>query len=146
MKNALATLILPVIFCGYLSAQDIHQPSPMTFSQPHLVDTGQQAKFFYSWNWINGPRTLNLRYKTNAFHTLETFNNTWSLPQASNLDLLLLPDSINYLWKPWNVHDGYQPLDAMAIMWLPWLPAITDNSFRRFLNDKTDSSMPLFPR
>jgi hypothetical protein len=128
--------ILTVISNGY--AQDVHQPSAMTFSQPQLLIHTQQDKFLYSWNWENAPKALNHRYHTNAYHTLETFNNPWfprPSPRNFDLSLLLMPDSIDYLWKPWHIHDSYEPLNAKATMWYPWLPtSATSDDFTKFLS------------
>lgn len=96
------------------TAQDVHQPpAAMTFSQPQLINSGQQSKFLYSWNWSSGPAALNQRYRMNAFHTLETFNIWWSVPTAQN-SFNFMPDSLELLWKPWNLHGDNEPLDAPA--------------------------------
>lgn len=63
MKTIFTIFVMVVISSGRVFAQDIHQPTPMTFSQPQLVDSTYQSKFFYSWNWSSGPQALNARYK-----------------------------------------------------------------------------------
>ncbi len=75
MKTIFSILVIFVVTFGRMSAQDLHQPSAMTFSQPQLLVHTPQDRFLYSWNWENGPKELNHRYHNNAYHTLETFNN-----------------------------------------------------------------------
>ena len=118
MKTILL-LILVLISHTVATAQDIYQPAAMTFSQPSLINHNQQSKFIYSWNWAGGPQALNHRYKMNAYHTLETFNNGWSFPSQPT-SYNLMPDSLNFMWKPYQLHDDNDPLDALAMIWYPW--------------------------
>ncbi|MBS1536304.1 MAG: hypothetical protein JST20_00985 [Bacteroidetes bacterium] len=141
MKTAL--FVIGLLLCYTVAtAQDSHQPpSAMTFSQSSLVNHDQQSKFIYSWNWAGGPSALNSRYKMNAYHTLETFNNTWTFPSQPTL-YNLMPDSLNFLWKPYQLHGDNEPLDAPAMMWYPWLPpSASDADFTSFQNDKTGASL-----
>ena len=139
--------IIATVTAVCASAQDLHQPLPMTFSQPQLIHREGAEKFLYSWNWINGPRALNHRYRNNAYHTFETFNNGWSLPRNNDLQQLLMPDSTEFIWKPYKVHGNFEPLHAHSTMWLPWLPSSsTAGTFSGFRNDRTGASLPLFSR
>lgn len=51
MKIILKLLVIFLVTISNIYAQDIHYPTPIIFSQPQLVDSNQQSKFFYSWNW-----------------------------------------------------------------------------------------------
>ncbi len=145
--RTLLYLVAILIVISNAQSQDLHQPPAMTFSQPQLLVHTPQDRFLYSWNWENAPKALNHRYHNNAYHTLETFNNGWSFPRNSNLTFLLMPDSIDYLWKPWQIHGSYEPLDAKSIMWYPWLPSSsTDDNFTTFRNDHTGASLPFLER
>lgn len=146
MRNCISFVIAIFVGCIATFAQDLHQPPPMTFSQPQLIHRAGAEKFLYSWNWINGPRALNQRYRNNAYHTMETFNNGWSLPRNNDLQQLLMPDSTEFIWKPWKVHANFEPLHAHASMWLPWLPAVTDNTFTAYRNDKSGASLSFLVR
>ncbi len=142
------TLFLAVFICSYriVFCQDIHEPTPMTFNHPQVVDSNYQYKFFYSWNWLNGPEALNKRYKMNAFHTFDTFNNGWTFP-ANPTNYSTMPDSLSLMWRLFNVCDDNKPLDALAMMWYPWLPPSSSNDdFTPFHNDKTGASLPFLSR
>ena len=121
MKTIFRIVVILAVTYGRVFGQDSHQPpSAMTFSQPSLINHNQQSKFIYSWNWAGGPQALNHRYKMNTYHTLETFNNTWSFPSQPT-SYNLMPDSLNFMWKPYQLHDDNDPLDALAMIWYPWL-------------------------
>ncbi|MBN8573407.1 MAG: hypothetical protein J0M05_05810, partial [Candidatus Kapabacteria bacterium] len=147
-----------LLICAFLvmsstmaNAQESHQPpSAMTFSQNYLLLRHQSPKFLYSWNWSNGPRALNERYKMNGYHTRETFNydydenDTTLAPMVSHH---LMPDTIEFMWSPGKIHHEYQPFDAMAALWYPWLdPSDSSRNFKGFRNDKTGASLPFLER
>lgn len=142
---------LLLLTLSFSSAQQTHQPpAAMTFSQNYLLLRNQSPKFLYSWNWSNGPRALNQRYKMNGYHTRETFNydydenDTTLSPFVSHT---LMPDSVEFMWSPAKIHHDYEPFDAMAALWYPWLnTSDSSRNFKGFRNDKSGACLPFLQK
>ncbi len=133
------------------SAQQMHQPpAAMTFSQNYLLLRNQSPKFLYSWNWSNGPKALNQRLKINGYHTFDTFNKDtllWNWTTYSLNTFNLMPDSIECMWSPSHIHHNYEPFDAMAALWYPWLnTSDSSRNFKGFRNDKSGASLPFLAK
>lgn len=140
-------LFLAVILTAGVAAfaQDA-EPSKMIFSFPQtFASTRQQTKFYYGWNIQEGAPALTRRLGMNTLHGGHHF--VYAPTNSTNNPLYYMPDSLELIYILDALGHQYSgPLDATAQVWYPWLPPITDDSFKPFGNDKTGASLPFLSR
>ncbi len=146
MKTIIALAIVMIATISAFAQNS--EPTAMTFQNSGvLAGNRNQTHFYRGWNIVDGPRALSQRYNMNISH-INLFNARWHfINQPQHFPLLNMPDSSEVIY----ILDSLQwqstgPLDATCMMWYPWLPAITDDSFTPYKNDKSGASLPFLTR
>ncbi|MBX7156747.1 MAG: hypothetical protein K1X91_17445 [Bacteriodetes bacterium] len=146
MRTLLNIAIL-VMVAHFVHAQNT-EPSVMNFTHPTtFTQTKEQTRFFYGWNIVNSPRALTQRYHMNVFQGNLFMSRWYPLDSADKFTMLDMPDSSEIIYILDSLcRPSSGPLDATAIVWHPWLPTITDNTFTPYKNDKSGASIPFLYR
>ncbi|MFN8368917.1 MAG: hypothetical protein U0Y96_16890 [Candidatus Kapaibacterium sp.] len=146
MKHIISLAIVMIATIGAYAQNT--EPSAITFQNSGVLASNKnQTKFYRGWNIVDAPQALSQRYNMNVSH-INLFNARWYLiNQPQYFSLLNMPNNSEVIY----ILDSLQwqstgPLDATCMMWYPWLPAITDDSFTPYKNDKSGASLPFLNR